>query len=635
MVDTQVGLATIFGIPPENVHLQSPYVSGGFDGKATILSFTLLAAIASEIFGRVVKLAVPREAMFTAGSFRPVTRTRVALGAQPDGRLTYIIFEEAAQCAEIDDVAIPGSPVIARMYNSQTLRTNQATVATDVNTPRIQRAFAEASSFFGFESAVDELAVALDMDPIALRLKNEPTVDPVTSVPWSSRSLVQCCRRGAEIFGRDEHSRTPGTARTPGGLLRSLSYATASYPSLMRSASARVTLRADGTLHIASAAHDLGQGAYTVLGQIAANVFGVADESVRVALGDSGLPAAPMAGGSLTTGAVGSAVLLASRAMRDRLLASAVAPDIPFAGLDPESLNLAGGCVIGPDGRSCAITTILDHGLCDIEETAEWKTDAMDVKAMRFGLVGGMATNGPATVTHATYSFGAQFAEVHISTLVRTIKVARMVGVFACGKIINPRTAGSNLAGGMIWAQASPCWRKAGSIGGMRPSPRKISPVIISQAPPITVTSRSRPSMRRISRSMPSARRLSARSGSLVCRPRSPTHSTTRPASAYARRRSSWKTCSDMMVMTRTMKLNLERAVSLDRVRLEKRFRPEMVTTRMTPIVIVCGNIAGAEPTRFDPTVCASMPMNGTKPGERAAAALRCLAAIVQSASRW
>ncbi len=451
VIGTRVGLAAIFGIPPEDVHVESQYVGGGFGSKATILPFTVLAATAAKRLGRPVKLVVPREAMFSVGSFRPATRTRVALGAERDGTLTSIIFEEAAQSAEIDDVAFPGSPVVARMYESATLRTGQSTVATDVNTPGFQRAPAEASSFFGFESAVDELAVALNMDPIALRLMNEPAVDPVTGVQWSSRSLVRCYRRGAEIFGWDERNLTPGSARTPDGLLKGLGCATASYPSFMRPASARVTLHADGMLLVASAAHELGQGAYTVLGQIAADVLGVANERVRVNLGASDLPAGPMAGGSLTTGAVGSAVHLASRAVRDRLLAGAVTPGAPFAGVEPTSLMLAGGCVIDPEGRSREIATVLDHLGQDIEETVEWKPDGMDIKAMRFGLAGGMATNGPVTATHASYSFGAQFAEVHVDPLVRTIRVARMVGVFACGKIINPRTAHSNLAGGMIW----------------------------------------------------------------------------------------------------------------------------------------------------------------------------------------
>ncbi len=452
VMGTRMGLANIFGLAPEDVHVESPYVGGGFGSKATILPFTVLIASAAKRLGRPVKLVVPREAMFTVGSFRPATRARIALGAERDGTLTSIIFEETGQSSEIDHIAFSGSTGISRMYDSTTLRTKQSTVATDVNTPGFQRAPAEACSFFGFESAVDELAEALDMDPIELRIKNEPKVDPVKGVPWSSRSLVQCFRRGAEVFGWEKRQKVPGLTRTPDGMLVGYGCATATYPSAMGPAAARVTLSANGTVLVSTAAHDLGQGAYTVLGQVAAGMLGVTDEHVRVSLGDSTLPSGPMAGGSITTGSAGSAVHLAAQRVRQRLLAGATSPGAPFAGVDPATITLAGDHLVGPDGRGRAISEVLDHlGGRAIEEMAEWKPEAMELKKMKAGLSGGMAFDGPITATHTSFSFGAQFAEVHIDPMVRTIRLARMVGVFGCGKIINPRTARSNLAGGMIW----------------------------------------------------------------------------------------------------------------------------------------------------------------------------------------
>ena len=452
VMGTRIGLASIFGIPPEDVHVESPYVGGGFGSKATILPFTVLIAAAAKRLGRPVKLVVPRDAMFTVGSFRPATRARVALGAERDGTIQSIIFEEAGQSSEIDHIAFAGSTAIARMYDTATMRTQQSTVATDVNTPGFMRAPGEACSFFGFESAVDELAVALDMDPIELRIKNEPAVDPVKGVPWSSRSLVQCFRRGAELFGWDKRDKVPGTRRTPDGLLIGYGCATATYPSAMAPAAARVTLAADGHVQVATAAHDIGQGAYTVLGQVAAGILGVTDERVRVSLGDSTLPSGPMAGGSITTGSAGSAVHLAALLVRKRLMERATAPDAPFAGVDPERITLAGDHMVGPDGQGRAIAEVLTQlGGIAIEELAEWKPESMDLKKMQAGLAGGMAFNGPVTETYSSYSFGAQFAEVHIDPMLRTIRIARMAGVFACGKIVNPRTARSNLAGGMIW----------------------------------------------------------------------------------------------------------------------------------------------------------------------------------------
>jgi xanthine dehydrogenase YagR molybdenum-binding subunit len=325
-------------------------------------------------------------------------------------------------------------------------------VATDVNTPGFQRAPAEASSFFGFESAMDELAVALDMDPIELRMKNEPRVDPTNGQPWSSRSLTQCYKRGAELFGWDRRTKQPGSMTTHDGMLIGYGCATATYPSAMAPSAARVTLTRDGLLHVSAAAHDLGTGAYTVLGQVAADVMGVADEQVRVKLGDSTLPSGPVAGGSITTGSAGSAIHVAAEMVRRRFLAGAVAEGAPFAGADPTSLKLAGGHVIGPDGASHSIAEVMEHvGGGTIEETAEWKPASMDQEKMQAGLAGGMAFAGPVTDTHTSFSFGAQFAEVHIDPMLRTIRVPRMVGVFACGRIINPRTARSNLMGGMIW----------------------------------------------------------------------------------------------------------------------------------------------------------------------------------------
>jgi xanthine dehydrogenase YagR molybdenum-binding subunit len=452
VIGQRVGLASIFGIPPEDVHVESPYVGGGFGCKATILPHTVLVAAAARRLRRPVKLVVPREAMFTVGSFRPATRARVALGASRDGTIEALIFEETGQSAEIDHVVFPGADAVPRMYASKTRKLREATIATDVNTPGFQRAPGEASSFFGFESAVDELAVALGMDPVELRLKNEPKVDPVTGLPWSSRSLVQCYRRGADLFGWSRRSPQPGSMKTSDGTLIGWGCATATYPSAMAPASARVTLTPDGLVHVGTAAHDLGTGAYTVLGQVAADVLGIPDERVRVRLGDSRLPSGPVAGGSITTGSAGSAIHGAAHAVRKRLLAGATDPGAPFAGMDPGRLTLAEGHVIGPDGSSHPIEKVMEHIAGGaIEETLDWKPASMPDEKMRAGLNGGMAFAGPVHATHTAYSFGAQFVEVHVDPLLRTIRVPRMVGVFACGRIINPRTARSNLAGGMVW----------------------------------------------------------------------------------------------------------------------------------------------------------------------------------------
>ncbi len=214
-------------------------------------------------------------------------------------------------------MAFAVTEVTARMYASPNIRVREATVATDVNTPGFQRAPAEAPGFFGFECAVDELAYKLGMDPIELRIKNEPARDPVKGAQWSSRSLVQCFRRGAELFGWSRRSTAPGSMTAPDGTLLGWGCASACYPSAMAPSSARVRLSADGTCTVYCAAHDVGTGAYTVLGQVAADVLGVPNEMVRVELGDSHLPSGPMSGGSITTGSAGSAVQKAAMQVRD------------------------------------------------------------------------------------------------------------------------------------------------------------------------------------------------------------------------------------------------------------------------------------------------------------------------------
>jgi len=440
VIGAQVGLATIFGIPAGDVHVESPYIGGGFGGKATILPHTVLVAMAARRLGRPVKLVVPREAMFTVGSFRPATRSRVRLAAQPDGTLTAVMHEQAGQSSEIDHVAFAVTEVTGRMYAAPNIRVRESTIATDVNTPGFQRAPAEAPGFFGFESAIDEMAVALNMDPIELRTKNEPARDPVGNLEWSSRRLTECFQRGAELFGWSRRTPRPGSMVADDGSLIGWGCATACYPSAAAPSAAQIRFSADGTCVVSVAAHDLGTGAYTVMGQIAAEVLGVPNDLVRVQLGDSTLPSGPLAGGSITTSSAGSAVYMTALAVRDTLLRAA-----------GEGSRFQNGRVIAPDGTDRLATEVLTAcagGV--IEETAIWKPDSISDDEVSGALAGGMAFSA-VLGTYANYSFGAQFAEVRVDPLLRTVRVSRMVGVFDCGPIINPRTARSNLAGGMIW----------------------------------------------------------------------------------------------------------------------------------------------------------------------------------------
>jgi xanthine dehydrogenase YagR molybdenum-binding subunit len=210
---TQVGLAKALGVPPDDVQVISPYVGGGFGSKGSIMPHTVLVAAAARRLGRPVKLVVSREDMYPAGSFRPATTQHVALAAARDGSIQALIHEQSGQTSRMDQACFPGTEMTSRMYAVPNIRTRETVIATDVNTPGFMRAPFETPTFFGLESAMDELAVALGMDPVELRIKNEPDKDLTKSLPWSSRSLVQCYRRGAERFGWSRRTPDPGSMR--------------------------------------------------------------------------------------------------------------------------------------------------------------------------------------------------------------------------------------------------------------------------------------------------------------------------------------------------------------------------------------------------------------------------------------
>ena len=325
----------------------SPYVGGGFGSKGSLMPHTVLVAAAARRLGRPVKLIVRREDMYAAGSFRAATIQRVALGASRDGRLQALIHEQRAQTSRMDRACFPGTEITARMYAVPNIRTRETVSATDVNTPGFMRAPFETPTFFGLESAIDELAVALAMDPVELRIRNEPDKDPTNGLPWSSRSLVPCYRRGAERFGWKRRTPEPGSMRD-GDVLIGWGCATATYPTLLFPTSARLRLSANGSAWVGCAAHDIGTGTYTIAAQIVADRFGIPMDQITVELGDSQLPTGPFAGGSVTAGSLSGALAEACSAARERLLQAAAADGGPFAGVPASRLRLEGGEIVGP-----------------------------------------------------------------------------------------------------------------------------------------------------------------------------------------------------------------------------------------------------------------------------------------------
>jgi xanthine dehydrogenase YagR molybdenum-binding subunit len=322
--------------------------------------------------------------MFALTGYRTPTIQRVRLGADADGTLTAIVHDAFEQSSQYREFAEQTTVVTRMLYASASRRTTHRLVRLDVPTPSWMRAPGECPGMFALESAMDELAYELGVDPIELRVRNEPPRDPEKDIPWSSRHLVECLREGAERFGWADRDPTPGIRRD-GEWLRGTGVAAATYPAYRSPASASVRTDGDGYL-VQISGSDLGTGARTVLTQIAADALEVAPASVRVEIGDSALPRAGVAGGSMGTASYGSAVYKACRALRDS----------------------------GGDEASAA--------------TAD------DIKAQE---------------DLSRHAFGAQFAEVRVSEATGEIRVPRLFGMFAVGKVINPKTARSQFIGGM------------------------------------------------------------------------------------------------------------------------------------------------------------------------------------------
>jgi xanthine dehydrogenase YagR molybdenum-binding subunit len=423
------GLARQLAIKPGQVHIVCPFVGGAFGSKGSLTHRTSLVARASKLLGRPVKLVATREQGFTIATYRAETRHTIRVGATAAGKLLGYGHEAWEQTSRLDDYVVDGTGASTAMYAAETIKTKVHVVRTDRSTPGFMRAPAEVPYFFALESAIDELAVALKMDPVELRRINDTKVNPANSAPYTSRSLMQCYDEAAKAFGWSTRSATPGSMRN-GDWLIGWGCATAAYPTQMAPATARVTLRADKTARVQSAVHDVGTGAYTILAQLVSERLGIFIDRVAVELGDSSLPAGPVAGGSVTTSSVGAAVAKACDAIKAKLY---------------------------PNGRhendmEAAFKAL---GAGTIEEYAEYepeglpKGSATELQAGKLGIVGG------ALADRTMFSFGAEFVEVRINARTREIRVPRCVGAFASGRIMNPRTARSQLMGGMIWGISS------------------------------------------------------------------------------------------------------------------------------------------------------------------------------------
>jgi xanthine dehydrogenase YagR molybdenum-binding subunit len=427
-------LAGLFGLPPENVTVICPFVGGGFGSKGSTWPPAALTAMAARMVNRPVKLEVTREQMFTSNGFRPRTVQKLKLAAGRDGSLIAMTHDGLTQMSmpELGEFAEPVAMASRMLYACPNIGTSHRLVAVNQGLPTYMRGPGEASGMFALESAMDELAVALNIDPIELRLKNYTDADATSGKPFASKGLRECYARGAEAFGWGRRTPLPGSMRD-GRTLVGQGMATTTYPTNRMPASAQVRIMEDGTVVVRAGTQDIGTGTYTTMAQVAADELDVKLERVRVELGDSRLPPAPVSGGSMTTASILPAVRLAARQLREKLvwLAFARRP-ATWTGTALSDLRLQNGAVRGPDG-AIEVSDLLERtNVPFFEETVDVRPSA-DSKE------------------HSSHAFGAQFAEVRIDPDLRTIKVSRWVGAFDCGRVISPKTARSQLIGGIIF----------------------------------------------------------------------------------------------------------------------------------------------------------------------------------------
>jgi xanthine dehydrogenase YagR molybdenum-binding subunit len=433
---TQMRLAALFGIQPEEIHIRSPFIGGGF-GSKLLSGPQVLGILAARLVGRPVKLVLRREQMYGSVTHRAPTRQRLRLGAAADGGLTAIHHHVRTATSRFDDFLEPSAGVSHTLYAAPAIATTNEAVRLDTGTPGFMRAPGEASGSIALESAIDEMAYSCGMDPLEFRLRNYAEIEPVSGKPFSSKALRECYVEGAASFGWAGRPLLPNSMRDENGMLVGWGLGTATFPALMFQGEARAVLRQDGTGLVETGAHDMGQGAWTALAQIAAESLGLDPSRLEFRAGRSDLPNAGIAGGSAHTATAGGAIHVAGAQVIARLTEIAVA--------DPRS-PLFGAGNIGVVARSGRLVRWDDGSRSEAFGDILARAGLQEVEAR------GTATADPiAAERYAMHAHGAVFAEVKVDPELGQVRVTRLVGAFAAGRIINPRLVRSQYYGGMIW----------------------------------------------------------------------------------------------------------------------------------------------------------------------------------------
>jgi xanthine dehydrogenase YagR molybdenum-binding subunit len=412
-------VARTLKMPPENVRLVSPFIGGGFGGKLWVNADAILAAIAARQLKRPVKTALTRQQIFHVTTHRSDTIQRIRLGADRDGRILAIGHDVFSGNLPSEQTFEGAAMQTRTLYAGANRLTRHRLAALDMPVSSSMRAPGEAVGMLALECVMDELAEKLELDPIELRMRNEPTDDPEKHIPYSSRHLIACLREGARRFGWDQRNSKPGQARD-GRWLVGMGMAAATRGNPLLLSKANVRLGADGIASVRMAMTDIGTGTYTILTQIAGEMLGLPVERIRVELGDTNFPQAAGSGGSFGAGSSGSALFEACDALRAKLAR--------IAGMDPGTARFTNGH-IEAEGQTKSLTDLVGAGL---------EAD-------------GEIQPGRTLEDYSQQSYGAHFAEVGVDIDTGEIRLRRMLGVFTAGRILNEKTARSQAIGGMIF----------------------------------------------------------------------------------------------------------------------------------------------------------------------------------------
>ena len=427
-------LCSVFGFSTDDLRVVSPFVGGAFGSGLRPQYQVFLAVLAAKALKRSVRVSLTRQQMYSFGR-RPAAVQHLALGASSDGKLEAVLHEAIAETSRFEDYSETVVNWSGLLYQCDNVKLDHKVVQLDVSTQIDMRAPGAVWGVYALESAMDELAVQAGMDPLELRLMNYSERDANEDKPFSSKELRACYRQAAEKFGWARRNPQPRLMRE-GASLVGWGMATGVWEAQQQKASAKAVLTADGKLTVASATADIGTGTYTIMTQIAAELLGLPLEDVTFKLGDSALPTSPVEGGSWTAATIGSAVQAACNKVRDRLFQLARKMDgSPLADARPEDVTFAGGHIRSSSepSRAVSLTEVMRHGkLAAIEEEASAGPSAEQAK-------------------YARYTHSAVFAEVRVDEDFGTIYVPRVVTAVAGGRILNPKTARSQVLGGVVW----------------------------------------------------------------------------------------------------------------------------------------------------------------------------------------